>query len=63
VLVLSELAQMVGADPRKGDDFIFGEDFLAGLNSHHRRPPAALDAETKLNVAHVLCNSPSVLDT
>jgi hypothetical protein len=26
-------------------------------------PPASLDAETKLNVAHVLCNSPSVLDT
>ena len=36
VLVLRQLAQMVGSDARKGDDFVFGEDFLAHLDSHHR---------------------------
>ncbi len=61
VLVLRELMQMVGADAREGDHFIFGEDFLARLDSHHHRPPATFDAENKLNAANVACNSPSVL--
>src|ERR1700684_382754 len=46
VLVLRELAQMVGADAREGDHFVFGEDFLAHLDSHHRRPPACWMLQT-----------------
>jgi hypothetical protein len=37
---------MVGADAREGDNFVFGEDFLAHLDSHHRRPPASLMLQT-----------------
>src|SRR5580704_13675004 len=61
VLILRELAQMVSADAREGDDFIFGEDFLARLDSHHDRPPTYFDAANKLNAANVASNSPSVL--
>jgi hypothetical protein len=37
MLVLREIAQVVGADAREGNNFILGEDFLARLDSHHRR--------------------------
>jgi hypothetical protein len=35
VLELRNVPKMIETDARQNTDFVFGEDFLAELNSHH----------------------------
>jgi hypothetical protein len=60
MLVARQTPQVIHANPGQSYDFVFREDFLAGLDAHHFFNPTWSDAAAKLNAANVPCNSPSV---